>query len=1294
MEETYDEFLKRTGAKPFDPNFRVPAAPPARAGSSVPAVGGDETYDQFLARTGAKKFEAPAVKPSPGLVKPPEENLRDLSTEDLTTRLENRKGQVTDAAIIVPKMATSLASMVPGAYRIGRALLNPSMEKLGIDTEAGAVTKGMEAFNTGIQNVDAWLEKQYSPEFREVNRRVKDAKGKHITTEEAGVFGKPGAIAYNIGADALATLGKYWDHPNVAVHDALISWGGSEAIAKFTMKVGERMLLKAGLEAASDAEKAAFFATKANKLKMGAASAGAEGFMTSTQAASGQKMKPGQEILTVKQALAHVAAGAGTAAVGFVSNHFGDDVEAARAMARISGLPPKTLAQDGEDILKAFFKEGFLEELPQSAQETIWANIADGNTKLSTGEGGMFKGVGNAAVSGLAAGGLMGAHMTTFDAARRRVRDAFTPAQQTVPPPPGQTQPPPPPPGQNAPPPPPGQQQTQPPPPPGQQAPPPPPGQQAPPPPPGQQTAPPAPPIDPRAPTLTQSEVQAQRDAERAVPPADKSVPNPTIDLATDAADQGQTGTPGFLEEKRGLIDSAVEAGKKAYWKDKNDQQHAAGETVTGPYAEEFLASKTEPPANTVLDGVDLTDVSMVEEQAAAAPSVSPQDAAAPAIHDALGDIVAATGDLVTPPPPAPAPLTEAQVKAAEKAKAKEDRRVEREKIRTQKLADKQTDTLTKDKERSDKVDTAQKLSDIEVAKAQALADAKSKELGAKTTHTETQGKLTDKKADAERAKQGLPPATKVDPATTAAIAARTTALLTELQSDDPNANPLTALSDLNVLRRAAGLADTNFDEVIKSGGVPSQAPAAAAPAAGTVTPGNVTASNEKGLPKPAKKAKAEKAAMAPKAAAPAPAAPVTQTGVPVRVKASGRWVGGGKQMGGIVYDKSGAPSVNVLMPDGEMRSFHPADVESLKPAATPAKEAGLPKPAKGKKAEKAAKGSASLTEKDLNHNDVVTDSEGETYIVNVDKKTGELKLENEYGETRSPKAGEQFKQSGDTKEMADRGNTEPVDGVSGSSTGGEDLKAAKERWIKDAERAAKSDPSRSAGLAAKIARINSITEKVGHVLTATQEVAKRMADILGIKIVWTTGEGMGHGFWNGARERTIYIDANSNSAPIKIVLHEIFHALDFQARKNGEVRRILNENFWKVVINASNRSKADFNAFKIAFEKEHGPADSGTIKAEYGAYIWGDAGGKASFYTALRALSPEIYNAVVSAYKTLWAKAYANKGFAALADAVLDAETIKTLNSEGFDGFGSGVRPDVVFRAVAKTIALREGCR
>jgi N12 class adenine-specific DNA methylase/tRNA1(Val) A37 N6-methylase TrmN6 len=148
-----------------------------------------------------------------------------------------------------------------------------------------------------------------------------------------------------------------------------------------------------GTEAGAVAAKAAIEQASGKLL---ATSAGIEGAQTAGQIAD-DAQAAGRAYSDY--APAALAAGAGTAAIGFGAGKLVGDAATDIATGAHT-LKGSKLAKIG----KEFLSEGALEEMPQSAQEQYFTNIANG-------EADPMKGVANAAGMGLVTGGVMGAGM-------------------------------------------------------------------------------------------------------------------------------------------------------------------------------------------------------------------------------------------------------------------------------------------------------------------------------------------------------------------------------------------------------------------------------------------------------------------------------------------------------------------------------------------------------------------------------------------------------------------------------------------------------------------------------------------------------------------------------------------------------------------------------------------------------------------------------------------------------------------------------------------------------------------
>lgn len=222
----------------------------------------------------------------------------------------------------------------------------------------------------------------------------------------------------------METLGALVDKPSVAfgaiVESAPMSLAGVAA-ARFA---AVRMLQAAKIEAGTTAA-TKFFADPKVQSALVRVGAAAEGAQTagSIQESGRQAGREWQD--TVAPAL---AAGAGTAAIGVASSKIPGfrDAEATVASAglgaqRLGG----NLLASGKEIAKSMFKEGWLEELPQSMQEQIFTNLAMDKP--------WDEGVGAAGAQGAVAGMGQGGGMTAVSEVANgltRIQPSSSPAPQ------------------------------------------------------------------------------------------------------------------------------------------------------------------------------------------------------------------------------------------------------------------------------------------------------------------------------------------------------------------------------------------------------------------------------------------------------------------------------------------------------------------------------------------------------------------------------------------------------------------------------------------------------------------------------------------------------------------------------------------------------------------------------------------------------------------------------------------------------------------------------------------------
>ena len=188
------------------------------------------------------------------------------------------------------------------------------------------------------------------------------------------------------------------------VESAPMMLGGAGAVRAAATK----MLAARGL-AAGSAEAAAFLSSPAAVARLTAIGSAAEGAMT-----AGNIQEQGRQAGRAYSDTAPmaVAGGALTGAIGFGTSKIPGfkDAEVGAALAGMGNTQRKSLITAGKEIAKGVVKEGVLEELPQSAQEQAFTNLALGKP--------WYEGVDEAAAQGMIAGAGMGGGMTTYSAGR------------------------------------------------------------------------------------------------------------------------------------------------------------------------------------------------------------------------------------------------------------------------------------------------------------------------------------------------------------------------------------------------------------------------------------------------------------------------------------------------------------------------------------------------------------------------------------------------------------------------------------------------------------------------------------------------------------------------------------------------------------------------------------------------------------------------------------------------------------------------------------------------------------
>ena len=285
--------------------------------------------------------------------------------------------------------------LAQGAVDLGAAAVG-----LGSLASGGLVGKGMRAIGYDPKRTNEVLGEYLSDSQKASDQKVAQADG-FVDTVAASVQ-NPRAILGTIAQSApgmLAGMGVQAAVARGIAAKAALATGEGAAASAAQLAAGK---------GAAEATKAAL-ATTAGKSAAGAAldqaggkllaiGAGVEGAQSAGSIADGAQAA-GRDY--TDYALPAIAAGVGTAAIGLASGKLlGDSATQIATGSRAAGVKGGLGARVG----KEFFSEGVLEEMPQSAQEQIFTNIANG-------EQDELKGVGNAAGTGLITGGVMGAGM-------------------------------------------------------------------------------------------------------------------------------------------------------------------------------------------------------------------------------------------------------------------------------------------------------------------------------------------------------------------------------------------------------------------------------------------------------------------------------------------------------------------------------------------------------------------------------------------------------------------------------------------------------------------------------------------------------------------------------------------------------------------------------------------------------------------------------------------------------------------------------------------------------------------
>lgn len=238
------------------------------------------------------------------------------------------------------------------------------------------------------------IESGYSPQRQTANQAVQDAEG------------------------FTGTLEALVDNPSVAVGTMVESAPLMLGSAGAVRALAGQLLARAGIAPGTVAAQQ-FLSRPDVVAKLALAGSGAEGLTAAGSIQEGAR----QEGRTYGESAPYaVAGGAGTAAIGRVASRMLPDVDVAAGTIGMGAGRSATVRQGAGMIGKGIVQEGVLEELPQSAQEQVFQNLAQGKP--------WDENVGEAAAQGLVAGAGMGGGVTSArvaaDARTAATTDATT----------------------------------------------------------------------------------------------------------------------------------------------------------------------------------------------------------------------------------------------------------------------------------------------------------------------------------------------------------------------------------------------------------------------------------------------------------------------------------------------------------------------------------------------------------------------------------------------------------------------------------------------------------------------------------------------------------------------------------------------------------------------------------------------------------------------------------------------------------------------------------------------------
>ena len=242
----------------------------------------------------------------------------------------------------------------------------------------------------GLQEAGEWFNEQLTPEAREAQRKVSEAKGFIPTVQTA--IENPSSIVSTIMESAPSMI-------------------GGAGIGRLALKfIGKKVLGKKAIEEAVKglSKEAADKVIEQNIKRAIAAGATGEGLIAAGQSTESTRQQTGGGTLTPGQVAINVASGAATGTISRLSAGLAKRLGITDLDTLLQGVNTGAKREGVVALLKgaigSAITEGAFEELPQSSQEQMAQNIALGKP--------IFEGVPEAGAMGLLAGagmGLMGA---------------------------------------------------------------------------------------------------------------------------------------------------------------------------------------------------------------------------------------------------------------------------------------------------------------------------------------------------------------------------------------------------------------------------------------------------------------------------------------------------------------------------------------------------------------------------------------------------------------------------------------------------------------------------------------------------------------------------------------------------------------------------------------------------------------------------------------------------------------------------------------------------------------------